>query len=106
MVSKASDDLPEPLRPVITVRVLRGISTLMFFRLCWRAPRTLMLVRPMDNSVFVVWRSRPNSELMYPGGAPLQHRGPRHTPPVRVLGWKRCTAHERKNFHAVFMLSS
>src|SRR5271157_3794414 len=69
MVSKASDDLPEPLRPVITVRVLRGISTLMFFRLCWRAPRTLILVRPMDNSVFVVWRFRPNSELMYPGGS-------------------------------------
>src|SRR5271157_2870512 len=87
MVSKASDDLPEPLRPVITVKVLRGISTLMFFRLCWRAPRTLMLVRPMDDSVFGVCRSRPNSELMYPGGAPLQ----------------RCTAHERKNFHAVIL---
>jgi hypothetical protein len=27
MVSKASDDLPEPLSPVITVRELRGIST-------------------------------------------------------------------------------
>src|ERR1039458_2154890 len=49
MVSKASDDLPEPLRPVITVRVLRGIWTLMFFRLCWRAPRTVMLLIPMDN---------------------------------------------------------
>src|SRR5438477_10931380 len=40
MVSNASDDLPEPLSPVITVRVLREISTLMFFRLCCRAPRT------------------------------------------------------------------
>ena len=49
MVSKASDDLPEPLRPVMTVRVLRGISTLMFFRLCWRAPRTVMLLIPMDD---------------------------------------------------------
>src|SRR5208337_2235535 len=57
MVSKASDDLPEPLRPVMTVSVLRGISTLMFFRLCWRAPRTLMLVRPMGSSD-AVWCSR------------------------------------------------
>src|SRR6476620_10835900 len=44
MVSKASEDLPEPLRPVITVKVLRGISTSIFFRLCWRAPCTLMRV--------------------------------------------------------------
>ena len=29
-------------RPVMTVRRSRGISTLMFFRLCWRAPRTVM----------------------------------------------------------------
>src|SRR6476660_9888389 len=48
MVSKARDDLPEPLSPVITVNVLRGISTEMFFRLCWRAPRTVMLLIAMD----------------------------------------------------------
>src|SRR5271166_3070981 len=47
MVSNASEDLPDPLRPVITVKVLRGISTLMFFRLCCRAPLTLMFVIPM-----------------------------------------------------------
>jgi hypothetical protein len=40
--------LPEPLSPVITVKVLRGISTEMFFRLCWRAPRTVMLLIAMD----------------------------------------------------------
>jgi hypothetical protein len=34
MVSNASEDLPEPLKPVITVSVFRGISTLMFFKLC------------------------------------------------------------------------
>src|SRR5713226_4677189 len=45
MVSKARDDLPEPERPVMTVRLLRGISRLMFFRLCWRAPRTTSLVK-------------------------------------------------------------
>src|SRR5436305_444431 len=48
MVSKASDDLPEPLSPVITVNVLRGISTEMFFKLCWRAPRTVILLIAMD----------------------------------------------------------
>src|SRR5580692_7953693 len=49
MVWKASDDLPEPLSPVTTVRVLRGISTSMFLRLCWRAPRTEILV-------IAIWR--------------------------------------------------
>src|ERR1700682_630837 len=44
MVSNAREDLPDPLKPVITVRLLRGISTSMFLRLCWRAPRTEILV--------------------------------------------------------------
>src|SRR5215831_17315027 len=47
MVSKAREDLPEPLSPVITVRALRGISTSMFLRLCCRAPRTEILVMDM-----------------------------------------------------------
>src|SRR5712675_2356786 len=61
MVSKASEDFPDPLSPVITVRVLRGISTSMFFRLCWRAPRTVMLVMGIDqeglsgSGPFVIW---------------------------------------------------
>src|SRR5882762_127671 len=42
IVSNASDDLPEPERPVITVNLSRGMSTSMFLRLCWRAPRTVM----------------------------------------------------------------
>src|SRR6185369_3824325 len=42
MVSNASEDFPDPLRPVITVRVLRGISTSIFFKLCWRAPCTVI----------------------------------------------------------------
>src|SRR5712691_7484417 len=41
MVSKASEDLPDPESPVKTVRVFRGISTVMFLRLCSRAPRTM-----------------------------------------------------------------
>src|ERR1700730_16550799 len=47
MVSNASEDFPDPDNPVMTVSVLRGISTLIFLRLCWRAPRTTSLVRPM-----------------------------------------------------------
>src|ERR1700722_19502338 len=42
MVSKASDDLPEPDRPVKTTSLSRGISTSMFFRLCSRAPRMVI----------------------------------------------------------------
>src|SRR5450432_2239484 len=44
MVSKASELLPEPERPVTTVSVLRGMRTLMSRRLCCRAPRTEMCV--------------------------------------------------------------
>src|SRR3954471_7683836 len=44
MVSKASEDLPEPLRPVITVSRFFGMSTSTPFRLCSRAPLTLMWV--------------------------------------------------------------
>ena len=40
MVSNASEDLPEPLSPVMTTRRSRGISTEMFLRLCSRAPVT------------------------------------------------------------------
>src|SRR5687768_14692552 len=40
MVSNARLDLPDPDRPVITVRLSRGISTLTPLRLCSRAPRT------------------------------------------------------------------
>src|SRR5262252_2451249 len=50
MVSNAREDLPEPERPVITVSELRGISRLIFLRLCWRAPRTTSLVRPMGSN--------------------------------------------------------
>src|SRR5690348_15723455 len=39
MVSNASEDLPEPERPVMTVSRSRGIVTSTFFRLCSRAPR-------------------------------------------------------------------
>src|ERR1700744_5950051 len=44
MVSKARELLPEPDNPVTTVSVLRGMRTLISWRLCWRAPRTEMCV--------------------------------------------------------------
>src|SRR3954451_23558156 len=40
MVSKASEDLPEPDTPVKTTSTSRGISRSTFLRLCSRAPRT------------------------------------------------------------------
>src|SRR3989338_8274758 len=40
MVSNASEDFPEPERPVITVIAPRGISTFIFFKLWVRAPFT------------------------------------------------------------------
>src|SRR5215831_6829858 len=42
MVSKASEDLPEPLKPVITTSLSRGIFSVRFLRLCSRAPPILM----------------------------------------------------------------
>src|SRR4051794_27040721 len=42
MVSKASDDLPEPDRPVMTTSASRGSSTVTSLRLCSRAPATTM----------------------------------------------------------------
>src|SRR6201986_5357083 len=42
MVSNASDDLPEPDRPVMTTSESRGSSTSMSLRLCSRAPVTTM----------------------------------------------------------------
>src|SRR5215204_7779770 len=49
MVSKARLDLPEPDSPVNTIRRSRGSSTLMFLRLCSRAPRTEMIDEPAPN---------------------------------------------------------
>src|SRR6266567_3614539 len=37
-----SELLPDPATPVITTSTPRGISTLTFFRLCVRAPRTFI----------------------------------------------------------------
>src|SRR5262249_9958502 len=54
MVSKASEDLPEPERPVNTTSLSRGISTSMFLRLCSRAPR-IVIARRLEPA-FCCWR--------------------------------------------------
>src|SRR6185437_6595267 len=43
MVSNASEDLPEPDRPVNTTSWSRGMATSTFLRLCSRAPRMAMV---------------------------------------------------------------
>ena len=43
-MSKASDDLPDPETPVITVSFSWGIESEMFFRLWTRAPRILIVL--------------------------------------------------------------
>src|SRR5471030_2374589 len=53
MVSKASDDFPEPDNPVNTTSRSRGISRSTFLRLCSRAPR--MLIARMPDPAFD-WR--------------------------------------------------
>src|SRR3989344_691890 len=42
MVSNAKDDFPLPESPVKTIILLRGISTVMFFKLWVRAPFTII----------------------------------------------------------------
>src|SRR5512136_1177211 len=59
MVLKASELFPEPERPVMTVIRPRGISRVMFLRLCSRAPRTRrksgvnILMRSPEKTVFL-----------------------------------------------------
>ncbi|MNL86575.1 hypothetical protein D3C87_2153340 [compost metagenome] len=56
-MSKASEDLPEPERPVITISELRGRSRSTPFRLCSRAPRMEMvlsslIVMPLERPIW------------------------------------------------------
>src|SRR5215204_581094 len=51
MVSKASEDFPEPDSPVTQIRALRGSRTVTFLRLCSRAPCTTSSSAAMDSSL-------------------------------------------------------
>src|SRR5881396_7801 len=58
MVSNASEDLPEPLKPVMTTSLSRGMESVRFLRLCSRAPPILM------NSLAIKLRMlRPNQSI-------------------------------------------
>src|SRR5215831_1753831 len=62
MVSKASEDLPEPESPVNTTSWSRGISRSMFLRLCSRAPRIAITRAPSADA----WRrGRPWSKRSF-----------------------------------------
>ena len=72
IVSNANDDLPLPLSPVITVRLLRGISASIFLRLCTRAPYTLiysvsscMLIYPIVLTAKITVSPRISAEKRY-----------------------------------------
>src|SRR6185369_738522 len=66
MVSNASEDLPEPDRPVNTASLSRGISTSMFFRLCSRAPR-IVIARVPDAALFWRFALSTSSISVFPG---------------------------------------
>ena len=53
-VSTTKDKRTEKLRPVITVSDWRGISTSIFFKLCTRAPYTLIFSPALFMGSFVV----------------------------------------------------
>src|SRR5947208_6776250 len=75
MTSNAKLDFPEPESPVTTARVWRGISTLMFFRLCCRAPRIVIrsIIRPEPFS----------DEFRHQANFPCYARV---SPPVKLVG--------------------
>src|SRR5579864_2628886 len=63
MVSKASEDLPDPETPVTTVMALCGISKSMFLRLWTRAPRTTILSLEISD---IRIQKRPSAEIRMP----------------------------------------
>src|SRR5580704_9415514 len=80
MVSKASDDLPEPDNPVNTTSWSRGISRSTFLRLCSRAPRIEITrvsrrLRLLSNrsSMLPGWPS-PDGVEQQPGPSREHHR--------------------------------
>src|SRR5574337_151555 len=83
MVSKASEDLPDPLSPVMTTSWSRGISRSMDLRLCSRAPRMTMRSFAMEmNHTPAEGRGKttPRARL---GAAPSGRRRPALAPAQR-----------------------
>src|SRR5690606_41703991 len=73
MVSKASDDLPDPDNPVKTTNLSRGMVTSIPFRLCTRAPRMTIFSRAIGSSSFRLQLDDHVPEL----GGPLELQYPR-----------------------------
>src|SRR5215468_4865359 len=74
MVSKASEDLPEPERPVNTTSLSRGISTSTFLRLCSRAPR-IVIARDAEPAFFWRFALSTSSISAFPGAQVANHVG-------------------------------
>src|ERR1035441_3062604 len=84
MVSNASDDLPDPDTPVITVNFSWGIESEMFLRLWTRAP--WIRIKSSTGVSIIRLRSRGVIEVKTPASG----RG-KHAPPMQVndLWWRR-----------------
>src|SRR4030081_1467057 len=70
MVSKASDALPLPDRPVMTTSLSRGSVRSMFLRLCCRAPRISILSRGTEPKAYKVGTNVPSRQFRQ-AGSPL-----------------------------------
>src|SRR6476661_7785072 len=87
MVSKASEDLPEPDRPVNTTNWSRGMATSIFLRLCSRAPR-IEIVREsagffLEVSFMEPLRARPSAAAH---GSERSENGTVSPAPAAVMG--------------------
>src|SRR5271165_1744459 len=75
MVSKASEDLPEPERPVITISRLRGSVRSTFLRLCSRAPLMTIASSPRGapfSERVTLGRHAGDARRFIFGGAPMR----------------------------------
>src|SRR6266540_5633084 len=105
MVSKASEDFPEPDSPVTQIRALRGSRTVTFLRLCSRAPCTTSSSAAMDSSLA---RRSDRTDVLFLAPVELycrqRQRDGRARPVARIdvdgaLRGKRCEALVRRPGH-------
>src|ERR1035438_3584019 len=94
MVSNARLALPAPQRPVTTMSLSRGISSVTFFKLCTRAPCTAMVVRAA-----ALFRDVDKCQLLHHDVAPLRkldgYRGLANEPLVcQILARRRHRSEE------------
>src|SRR5262249_21479983 len=113
MVSKASEDFPDPDSPVNTTSRSRGISRSMFLRLCSRAPR-IAITRPPSTGAGRRGRSLSNRSVIGSVGAirsarsrsvdftersengglsPAREGQARHSATARLWTTRRCRHH-------------